>query len=148
MSKIKPQLPVIGWREWISLEDFHVPKIKAKIDTGAKTCSLHAENIKLKKIGRVTYVYFDLFPKQHSKSHKRVKTKLIDERYVKDTGGKKALRPVVKSKISLGEYKWDVEITLSDRAKMVHEFLLARTAIKNRFLVNVGKSFLIGKEKK
>lgn len=53
---------VVGWLEWVALPDLQVPAIRAKIDTGAKTSSIHAYNIKMTRREGQTYVAFDLHP--------------------------------------------------------------------------------------
>ena len=145
MTKV---FPIIGWREWITLQDIRVRKIKAKIDTGAKTSALHAENIEIIKKGRKSIVYFDVFYSTTSERKRRVSAPLVHERWVKDTGGKETLRPVILTEIRLADHVWDIEVTLTNRSKMKHEFLLARDAVKGRFLINVAKSFVLTKIKK
>ena len=73
---------------------------------------------------------------------------MVEERWVKDTGGRRSLRPVILTQIKLGRFVWDIEVTLTSRNDMKHEFLLGRDAIKGRFLVNVARSFLLGKLEK
>ncbi len=141
-------LPTIGWREWIHIKGIRSKPIKAKIDTGAKTSALHAQNIEIEKIGKRTIVHFDVFASHTSDRHKRVSADMVEERWVKDTGGRRSLRPVILTQIKLGRFVWDIEVTLTSRNDMKHEFLLGRDAIKGRFLVNVARSFLLGKLEK
>ena len=63
-TEVKPESKIIGFREWISLPGIALPAIKAKIDTGAKTSSLHAYDIYLEKVGKKTYVNFKVHPLQ------------------------------------------------------------------------------------
>lgn len=147
IKKTPDALPIIGWREWISLPTLGINRIKAKIDTGARTSSLHAVNLKYSREHGKEYVYFTVHPIQgNSHFAKHIKAPLVDERYVKSTSGHKTMRPIVQSSIILGPYAWDLEITLFDRESMGHRFLLSRQAIKKRFLVNVGRSYVLSKE--
>ncbi|NCN27810.1 aspartyl protease [bacterium] len=146
---MKMQLPIMGWRERVSLPDIHLKSLIAKVDTGAKTCSLHAEDISIVRVGRRKFVKFTVFPSAKDlKKTIRVRAELVDYRWVKDTGGKKTYRPVISSIINLGAYSWDVEITLVDRAPMKHRFLLARDAVKGHFLIDVSHSFLLSKSRR
>lgn len=140
--------PVIGWREWVSLKNLSTRKIRAKIDTGAKTSSLHAEDFEIVRRGRKAVVYFDMFLDEKTNRTTRVHAPLIEERWVKDTGGKQTLRPVIPAQIRMGDYVWEIEVTLNNRSRMKHEFLLGKDAIKGRFLVDVASSYKIGKKLK
>lgn len=137
---------IIGWREWVALPELGIDKIKAKIDTGARTSSLHAFDIKEYKKGRISYVTFKVHPKQRE-SFYTIKTHshLIEKRRVKDSGGTVTLRPVILTNIVLGRHLWQIELTLINRDAMGFRMLLGRQAVKQRFLVNPGKSFLQGK---
>ncbi len=139
------ELPVIGWREWVRLKAVKVKRVKAKIDTGAKTSALHAQNIEIEKIGRKNIVHFDVYSNDDSEKMRRVSAPMVEERWVKDTGGRRSLRPVILTEVKLGPHVWEIEVTLTNRSDMRHEFLLGRDAVKNRFTVHVGRSFLFGK---
>ena len=144
--KKKPKLTV-GWREWVSIPELGIKKIKVKVDTGARTSSLHA--VHLKKTGRTKpMIEFECNPHQDGGRLIKCKLPLVDERRVKSSNGHSSLRPVVKTIIKLGDKEWPIEITLIDRDIMGFRMLLGRQALKNSFLVSPGESFLIGKYNK
>lgn len=148
MSKTA-ELSVIGWREWVSLPDLLVDQIKCKVDTGAKTSALHAYFIEPFKKSGNEYVRFGLHPLQKSTKKELICTsKVVDQRTVTDSGGHREIRYVISTIIKLGQHVMDAEVTLTDRDSMSFRMLLGRDAIKNQFIVNPAKSYLISKKKK
>ena len=149
MTKKIPQ-KTIGWKEWFSLDCLGLPAIKGKIDTGAKTSALHAFNIESFYLEDVEYVKFDIHPLQKNKRLSRTcVARVIDQRMVSDSGGKKERRFVIKSDLKIGEKKLRIELTLTNRDSMTFRMLLGREAIKQaKMLVNPSKAFLQGKLKR
>lgn len=147
MTIQKKSTKIIGWKEVFSLDCLGLPAIKAKIDTGAKTSSLHAFNIENFYIEDVEYVRFEIHPLQKNKRLARVCTaRVIDRRMVCDSGGKKEKRFVIKSDLKIGEKKTRIELTLANRDSMTFRMLLGREAIKQmQMLVNPSKAFVQGK---
>ena len=137
----------IGWKEWFSLDSLGLPAIKGKIDTGAKTSSLHAFDIENFYIENVQYVKFFIHPLQKNKKlRKTCIARVIDQRMVSDSSGKKEKRFVVKSGLKIGDQKIVIELTLANRDSMTFRMLLGRDAIKQaKMLVNPSKSFIQGK---
>src|SRR3989338_5867951 len=87
---------LIGRNEWCQLPSLHIPAIKAKIDTGAKTSALHAFNIRLKRKNGVPFVEFDLHPlQQDNKTIVSCKAPLLDERSITSSSGHKEHRYVI-----------------------------------------------------
>lgn len=136
-------LPVIGWREWIALPGLAVDRIKAKIDTGARSSALHAFNIKtFEREGR-EYVRFDVHPEQRkSKVTIPTEAELLEYRMVKSSGGHQTRRPVILTQVELMGQRWPIELTLAGRDTMGFRMLLGREAVRNRFLVDPGDSYL------
>ena len=149
MPKSKKDKLVIGWREWVKMPDLHVENIKAKIDTGAKTSAIHAENIKfIKRKGR-DLVKFDIYPLQKNKTKKNTATaELFDMRQVRSSNGQMEKRPVIITDIELDGEKWPIEMTLTKRDVMGFRMLLGRQAFQGRYLIDVEKSFLAEKRQK
>jgi ribosomal protein S6--L-glutamate ligase len=145
-----PKKIVIGWQEWFAFNDLGLPAIKAKIDTGAKTSSLHAFNIETFIQDDVEYVKFQIHPLQ--KNQKITRTciaPIVDYRFVCDSGGKKEKRYVIESLLTIGQISLNIEITLANRDSMAFRMLLGREAIKKaNMMVDVSKSFLQGKIKR
>ncbi len=141
---------IIGWKEWFGLDCLSLPAIKGKIDTGAKTSSLHAFNIESFYIEDVEYVKFEIHPLQKNKKLSRTCiARVIDHRMVSDSSGKKEKRYVVKSDLRIGEEKIRIEITLANRDTMAFRMLLGREAVKQaKMLVDPSKSFRQGKLKR
>ena len=150
MKKVKISKKTIGWKEWFSLDSLALPSIKAKIDTGAKTSSLHAFNIETFYIEDVEYVRFDIHPLQkNSKIVRTCTAKIIDHRYVSDSSGKKEKRYVIESLLTIGETNIVIELTLANRDSMTFRMLLGREAIMQaKMIVDISKSFVQCKLKK
>ncbi len=138
-------LPVIGWREWVRLPDLGIKMIKAKVDTGARSSSLHAFDLTQFERNGVTWVKFKVHPEQR-KSGTVVKTeaRVLDFRSVRSSSGKAAVRPVIMTRIELLGAIYAVEVTLANRDEMGFRMLLGREAFRRRFLVDAGGSFYGG----
>ena len=141
--------PIIGWREWLCLPDLGVESIKAKVDTGARTSSLHAFGLQEIERDGVIWVRFMIHPEQKT-SHPTIQAELplLARRRVRDSGGKTELRPVVETTAELLGQRWPIELTLTQRDSMGFRMLLGRQAIRRRFVVDSGGSFYGGKRAK
>ncbi len=137
---------MIGWEEWCSLPDLGLPAIKAKIDTGAKTSALHAFNIQPFQQDGIALVSFSVYPLQRNKDvYKTCVAEIIDERIVMNSGGHKELRYVIKTPLILGDQRWDIEITLSNREPLTFRMLLGREALNGHVIIDPMKSMRQGK---
>lgn len=138
---------VIGRREWLEIPGLGVPAIDAKIDTGARTSSLHAEEITVyyPARSRVKHVRFQCFPlRDRSDVMMWCESPVADEREVRSSNGETELRYIIKQTLQHGPLKWQAEISLTSRDKMRHRMLLGRTALSPRFVVDTGHIHLWG----
>ena len=139
--------PVMGWREWLELPDLGIKRVKAKVDTGARSSSLHAEGIELFQVRGQVGVRFIVLPLQRSRLKPvSCQAPLYDERYVKSSNGSRELRPVIRTAVFWGGQTWDVDITLTSRDLMGFRMLLGREAIRRRYLVDTGRSYFGGRQ--
>ncbi len=142
-------LPIIGWREWVGLPDFGVKRIKVKVDTGARSSSLHAFDLKMFKKGGEDWVSFSIHPKQkHDGIQVRAESKVLEFRSVRSSSGNAEMRPVVIANVALLGTKWPIELTLANRDKMSFRMLLGREAFRRRFVVDAGRSYYGGRPKR
>ena len=135
---------IIGCIESCSLPDLGISDINVRVDTGAKTSSLHVDNLKKYAKDGVTSVQFDIHPDVHNVS--RIVTchaKVTDIRKIKSSNGESEQRYVIKTPIKLGTHIWDIEITLTDRADMSYLMLLGREGLGGLFLVDPSVVFLV-----
>ncbi|HSW92805.1 MAG TPA: ATP-dependent zinc protease [Gammaproteobacteria bacterium] len=141
--KKKRRLKPIGWREWVTLPELKIENIKAKIDTGARTSALHAFALRpFTEQGR-DRVAFDIHPVQNNIDVVMTcVADIIDRRWVTDSGGHSEERFVICTPMTLGDQTWPIEITLTERDSMLFRMLLGRSAIRKRFVVNPGRSFI------
>jgi hypothetical protein len=143
VATTQQQLPVIGWRESIALPELGIPEVKVKIDTGARTSALHAFDIETFHNDGKIIVRFKVHPYQRD-NHRTVfaEAELIDQREVRNSGGYAQWRPVIQTTVELGEFSFPIELTLTNRDNMGFRMLLGRQAVRSRFLVDAGSSFL------
>lgn len=144
----KPPLPskTIGWREWLSLPDLGIEAVKAKIDTGARTSSLHASHIKKFERDGKTWVRFEVHPLQkNSNVCIHSEAEVLEFREIRSSSGHSDRRPVVVTTVTWNGESWPVELTLASRDKMGFRMLLGREAIRGRFAVDAGVSWYGGK---
>lgn len=134
---------VVGWREWVALPALDIGKIKAKIDTGARSSSLHAYDMKRFRRRGVSMIRFKVHPIQREfRTVVEAEAELVDLRKVRSSSGVQTLRPVIATPLSLGEESWEIEITLVRRDAMGFRMLLGRQAIRGHLLVDPGRSFI------
>ncbi|ACK69074.1 protein of unknown function DUF785 [Gloeothece citriformis PCC 7424] len=143
----KPELLVIGWREWLNLPELGIKHIKAKIDTGARSSALHAFHIQPFQVQGKDMIRFGVHPYQRN-NHDTItaEAELLEWREVRNSGGVAQLRPVIKTQVELGEQQWLIELTLTNRDVMGFRMLLGREAVRKRFLVDPSRSYLYHKD--
>lgn len=136
-----PNVTIIGWREWIALPELGLPKLRAKIDTGARTAAIHATDIALSNVGGVEHVSFCL----PFDNDRRVQLPVYGQRRVRNTSGIPETRTIVSTNMVLGGMRWPIHVALSNRENMLNPIILGRTSVRGRRLVvNPGRSFLQG----
>jgi hypothetical protein len=137
-------LDIIGWREWVSLPTLGIEAVKAKIDTGARTSALHAYDVKLVREDEQDIVRFKVHPLQRTtRMTVEAAAMLIDRRRVKSSSGHSSRRPVIRVPVVLAGRRISIELTLVNRDEMGFRMLLGRRALRRRFLVDAGKSYLV-----
>lgn len=148
MNKLRRKNNIIGWREWVALPELGIDRIKAKVDTGARTSALHAFALHPYKEGNKDKIRFDIHPIQHNVSEViTCIADITDKRWVSDSGGHREERYVVSTPIVLADQTWLIEITLTERDSMLFRMLLGRSAIRKRFTVNPARSFIKAQQK-
>lgn len=137
----------MGWREWVALPDLGIEAIKAKVDTGAATSSLHAWEItEVPPVDGVEQLRLVVHPVQRdTRTEITAIVPLVGWRKVRSSNGVVEERPVVSTTIALGEHRVVIDVTLTRRDEMGFRMLLGRSALRRRFLVDPGRSFLTGR---
>lgn len=137
--------PPVGWREWVRLPALAIEAIKAKVDTGARTSSLHAFRIKTFEQDGQDHVRFLVHPLQR-KSQPTIECvcPVFEWRQVRSSSGHVTRRPVIVTEIEVVGVRYEIELTLANRDEMGFRMLIGREALRRRFLVDSGASYLGG----
>ena len=148
-TKSSPSLATIGWREWVALPDLGIRRIKAKVDTGARSSSLHAYDVETFEKDQEDWVRFKVHPAQRSSQEVvEAEAKVLEFRSVRSSSGKASMRPVIITHVEWMGTRWPVELTLANRGEMGFRMLLGREAFRGRFVVDAGNSYYGGKPKR
>lgn len=143
---------IAGWREWVSLPSAGVPWIKAKLDTGARSSSVHAFNIEVLSadaVHGVERVRFGLHPWQDSSTDAVVvESPIYDRRSIRSSSGHTEERIVVLMDVALMGRVITAEMTLTNRDSMGFRMLIGRQALREGFAVDPRRSFLGGRAPK
>jgi len=136
-------LPIIGWREWMALPKLGIPKIKVKVDTGARSSAIHAFGIERRRAEGKDRLAFYTHPRQRGDGPGvSCSAELLDVRSVRSSNGAEQKRYFIRTLARLHGVEWPIELTLTERDDMSFRMLLGREAIRGRFLVDSGRSFL------
>ncbi|NJN49304.1 MAG: 30S ribosomal protein S6--L-glutamate ligase [Alkalinema sp. RL_2_19] len=137
---------IIGCEEWVSLPNLNLPLIKTRVDSGAKTSSLHAYNIHPFEEKGETHVRFSVHPIQKNRRLvTQCRAKVHDQRVIKSSNGVSESRFVILTQLIMDDQAWDIEVTLTNRDAMGYRMLLGREAMRDRVLVDPASRFLLGK---
>lgn len=138
------KLITIGSEEWCVFDTLGIPAIKARVDSGAKTSSIQANNIKVFIRGAQEWVKFEVNPIQDNRSIAiNCESKMVDRRTIKSSSGISEERFVIKVPVSIGSETFDIELTLANRDTMEFRMLLGREALNNRYIVNPAKNYTV-----
>lgn len=135
---------VIGWKERIDLPDFNLRRVKAKIDTGARTSALSAAYYVLRADaeGRQVADIVLALDRRRPKNEIRVTVPVLATVTVRSTGGLCEKRPVIETRVRIGAVTKSVLFTLTDRSHMLTPLILGRQALKGDFVVDASRKFL------
>jgi len=142
----RPEPIALGWREWVALPNWDVAHMKAKVDTGARTSSLHAFGLEWFDRDGSPWVRFEVHPWQRSTADSVIaEAPVVATRDVKSSSGDIEHRPVVHTSVVLAGRAVTAEVTLTRRDEMGFRMLIGREALRHRFVVDPGVSYLGGR---
>jgi hypothetical protein len=134
----------VGWREWIALPELGIDAIKVKIDTGARSSSLHAFDIETFERDGEPWVRFVVHPLQRDvETTVQAEAPVLDFRQIRSSSGHISQRPVIRAEIRLDNRQWSIDLTLAPRDEMGFRMLLGREAVRGKFVVDPGRSYVV-----
>ncbi|QSZ42920.1 peptidase [Sulfurimonas aquatica] len=136
----------IGRIDKFDLPEFNISNIKAKLDTGAKTSSLHCSSIMPTGYNKVKFIVMD--SKNNSLSNGYVVKDISRVSKVKSSNGKAEKRYFINTKILIYGKVYEIELSLSSRGEMLYPLLIGRELLNKGFVVDVTKKFLSYKKKR
>jgi hypothetical protein len=131
----------LGWRERLALPELGIASLKAKLDTGARSSSLHVETLESFERDGATWLRFTVRTGRRHHVDVQCEAPAVDRRIVTDTGGRRTERWFIRSEILLAGQRFTIDINLTDRRHMLFPMLLGRTALLGRFAVDPALSY-------
>lgn len=134
--------PIIGGREKVKFPDISRNKLLARIDTGAKSSSVHCEKYWIESRRGKKILFAAIINKNHLLKFSQFKIKKI-----KSSNGQIEQRFVVKLHVEIGDHAFESDFTLSNRKKMKNPILLGRRFLRGHFVVDVSRNFVLSGKK-
>ena len=132
---------VIGVTEYVDIPAWRILRLRAKIDTGARSSALHVENIRELGGGRVR---FDVrLSRNESDRRVTVEARIARRGQVRPSSGEQEERIFVAVKVRIGPVEREIELSLVDRGRMIFRMLIGRRALAHAFLVDPGRRYLL-----
>jgi hypothetical protein len=135
---------VIGWKEFVDFPAWGLVRVKAKVDTGARTSAVHVEEYALIERPRrrmLVELHLALFRRRPRKLV-IIRTPVLRMVTVTSSSGQRETRPLVATVICLGEVHKRVLLTVTNRSSMLFRVLLGRKALEGDFVVDVKRKYL------
>ena len=143
MTDARGALPVFGWRERVALPRLGIGRIRAKLDTGARSSALHVDSVQPFPRGGIQWLRFEVLTARRARRPFVCEAPALDRRRVRDSGGHVSERWFIETDVMLGALILAIEISLTDRCGMLFPMLLGRTALAGRMLVDPARSYTL-----
>jgi hypothetical protein len=135
---------IIGNTEALCLPELGITGLHTRVDTGAKTSSLHVDNLLCFKEDGERFVEFDLHPDvYHLEETIRCTAKLKASKNIKSSNGEVETRCVIETLLRIGGKQWLIDLTLSNRQDMTYMMLLGRQGMSDKVIVDPAGEFLL-----
>jgi hypothetical protein len=137
---------VVGWKEYLALPELGIGRLKAKLDTGARTSSLHVESFtSLETLPDGTELAEVTIGADRRRPERRVvaRVTVVGRVRVTDSGGHREVRPVIETEMVLGPVRRRIRVTLTNRSGMLFRMILGRKALEGDFVVDTARKYLL-----
>ena len=134
-------LLVLGWREWLLLPELGLGPLKAKLDTGARSSSMHVDTLEEFQRSGAQWLRFTVRLGRREPREVRCEAPATDRRAVTDTGGRRTERWFIRTRMQLAGQSLDIDINLTNRRHMLFPMLLGRRALLGRFAIDPSCSY-------
>jgi hypothetical protein len=143
-ARAKTQRPVvIGWAELVDIPEWNISRLRAKMDTGARTSALHVENIE--EVGG-DRVRFDVrLHRQKLDRRVTVEAPIVRRALVRPSSGVSENRIFVSARVHIGTIAEEIELSLVSRERMIFRMLIGRSALRHRFLIDTSRRYVLKK---
>lgn len=141
-----PIKTLVGWREVVDLPEWGIHGVVAKIDTGARTSSLHVEDLEEIAPGRIRFHV--ILSRGETPERVEAEADLVRISNVRPSTGRPQQRRVVRTDVVLGGKRKEVEISLVSRKGMLCRMLVGRRALGEDFVVDPERRYLFGRPKR
>jgi hypothetical protein len=141
---------VVGWKEWVGLPELGITRLKAKVDTGARTSSLHVASLDVVERLADGTELADLevaLGRRGAERRLTARAQILRRARVTDSGGHAEVRPVIETLLEVGRVRKRILLTLTDRGGMLFRMILGRKALEDDFLVDVSRKYLLGRRR-
>lgn len=135
----------VGWKEYVEFPAWDVPRVKAKVDTGARTSALDVRSYELwhdPDRGLMVRLRLALYRKRPERVTE-VAAPVVRMTAVRNSSGLCEQRPVIEADVRLGPVGKRIRLTITNRAGMRFRMILGREALAGDFVVDVSRKYLL-----